>query len=185
MSASASADSVCECCSSVFLNSSRQRIHPTLWTRPWVALRICNEAFRPASQMAQEPRSPRIRWAERWTNSTLAGRAGPRQDGGLSEGHSRDLRVAVWVSQCWGVGGLLAGSSVLIRCCSGSGEDLEAQVAPSFDPFVVLFGGRPTRRMIEARSGKMPTTSVRRRTSQLRRSWGCWTRFGWVFLGRR
>ncbi|ODO45048.1 hypothetical protein A5M97_12980 [Streptococcus pneumoniae] len=35
---------------------------------------------------------------------------------------------------------LLGGVFGAGQCCSGSGEDLEAQVAPSFDPFVVLFG---------------------------------------------
>ncbi|SHA55729.1 ESAT-6 like protein ESXI [Mycobacterium tuberculosis] len=35
---------------------------------------------------------------------------------------------------------LLGGFFGAGQCCSGSGEDLEAQVAPSFDPFVVLFG---------------------------------------------
>ena len=34
------------------------------------------------------------------------------------------------------VGGLFGGG----QCCSGSGEDVEAQIAPPFDPFVVLFG---------------------------------------------
>ena len=33
-------------------------------------------------------------------------------------------------------GGLFGGG----QCCSGSGEDVEAQIAPPFDPFVVLFG---------------------------------------------
>jgi hypothetical protein len=59
------------------------------------------------------------------------------------------------------------------------GENVESEVAAAFGPFVVLFSARtaPTRRMFEARFGKMPTTSVRRRISRFSR-WGCWTRPG-------
>ena len=56
---------------------------------------------------------------------------------------------------------------------AGFAEDVEAEVAPGLGPFVVLFGQhRPDEADQGARSGKIPTTSVRRRISLLSRSWG-------------
>ncbi len=85
----------------------------------------------------------RIRWGETVDELHAAlDRAGPRPGTWCtSEGSSRDPSGGSLGGQCWGVGGLLLGGFFGAgQCCSGSGEDLEAQVAPSFDPFVVLFG---------------------------------------------
>jgi hypothetical protein len=54
-----------------------------------------------------------------------------------------------------------------------AGEDVEAEVAAAFGPFVVLFGQDGADESDQAsRSGKIPTTSVRRRISRLSRSEG-------------
>jgi hypothetical protein len=54
-------------------------------------------------------------------------------------------------------------------------DELESEVAPGLDPFVVMFGepgADESDQHSPVRSGKMPTISVRRLISRLRRSWG-------------
>jgi hypothetical protein len=54
---------------------------------------------------------------------------------------------------------------------AATGEDVEAEVAAAFGPFVVLFGEDGADQADEGVAvGEMPTTSVRRRISRLRRS---------------
>jgi hypothetical protein len=63
--------------------------------------------------------------------------------------------------------------------CAGAGQHVEGEVAASFDPFVVLFGEHGADQAVTAsRSGKMPTTSVRRRISRLSRSFGLFDQTG-------
>ncbi len=78
--------------------------------------------------------------------------------------------------------GLLFGSGHRRRADGlGLGDEVESEVAAGFDPVVVLLASTaPTRRISAARSGKMPTTSVRRRISGLSRSW----ERGSVLVGR-
>jgi hypothetical protein len=74
-----------------------------------------------------------------------------------------------------GFGVLLFGG---VGGAAGAGEDIQAEVAAAFDPFVVLFGQDGADETDEAaRSGKMPTTSVRRRISLFNRSCGLLLRY--------
>jgi hypothetical protein len=67
---------------------------------------------------------------------------------------------------------------------AGSGEDVEAEVAPAFGPLVVLFGEHGADEADQGVAvGKMPTTSVRRRISRLRRSWGLFDQI-WLQISR-
>lgn len=145
MSASASADKVvCECCELCVPKQLASAIrNPYGLVRGW-RCRICNEHQGQPVKMAQDHEEEvRIRWGETVDELHAAlDRAGPRPGTWCtSEGSSRDPSGGSLGGQCWGVGGLLLGGFFGAgQCCSGSGEDLEAQVAPSFDPFVVLFG---------------------------------------------
>ena len=74
-------------------------------------------------------------------------------------------------------------------CLVGAGfaQDVQAEVAPGFGPFVVLFGQHGADEADQGVAvGKMPTTSVRRRISLLSRSWGLFDQI-WrqICLGKR
>ena len=61
---------------------------------------------------------------------------------------------------------------------SGPAEDVEAEVAAAFGPFVVLFGEDGADEADQRIAvGKMPTTSVRRGSPGSVAPGGCWTRF--------
>ena len=67
--------------------------------------------------------------------------------------------------------------------CLGAGEDVEAEVAAAFDPFVVLFASTaPTSRVIEVRSGNAhdvgPAPNLSRGTplSEPQNAFGNWSR---------
>ncbi len=86
-------------------------------------------------------------------------------------------RLSGGLARSWVVGVDL-GFGVVDLGEASSVEDVEADVAAAFGPFVVLFGKHGTDQPDQRFAvGKMPTTSVRRQISRLSRSWGCWTRF--------
>ena len=85
------------------------------------------------------------------------------------------LRVGLCVELEWGV--FLGGG---LGCESGFGEGIETEVALFFyHSSFCSARTAPTRRMTAWRLGKIPTESVRRRISRLRRSLGLLDRI-WV-----